>query len=215
MNNLTLLAAAISSTGVALLDTSSTSARLVIPVMEQQQLVVNITDKTVVKGDLMPACIVVLENLDLSHESNQRFFALALAKIQTTKQTPFATPEEHQLFMSWRLKNITLPVLMGELTLTQAVTKATTAQDVFDFAAYGVDASLFEASFKGSSYLLAQDKQAAKGYKVYLRPEHKREFDDLVDEGKLCETYGRNLVKEGDFMGCFAVKLLLSAKISA
>lgn len=85
-------------------------------------------------------------------------------------------------------------------------TKLSTGE-VFNFEHFGLDASMFATGNK-STYSMSDNG----GIKVYLLAEHKREFDDLVDAGLLDDSYGRNLVKKGDFAGCFAVLIPTKAK---
>lgn len=96
--------------------------------------------------------------------------------------------------------------LLPRILCTEPVqrTKLSTGE-VFNFEYFGLAASMFATGNK-STYSMPNNG----GIKVYLLPEYKREFDDLADSGLLSEEYGRNLVKEGDFIGCFAV--LIPAK---
>lgn len=96
--------------------------------------------------------------------------------------------------------------LLPRILCTEPVIRTKLSTDeVFNFEHFGLDASMFATGNK-STHSMPNNG----GIKVYLLPEHKREFDDLVDAGLLDDSYGRNLIKKGDFAGCFAV--LIPAK---
>lgn len=85
--------------------------------------------------------------------------------------------------------------------------------EVFNFEHFGLEPAMFATATKvgtnDNKYTIGSGE--FKGcIKVYLLPAHKREFDDLAEAGLLSEVYGRNLVKDGDFAGCYAV--LIPAK---
>lgn len=87
--------------------------------------------------------------------------------------------------------------------------------EVFNFEQFGLDASMFAPATKtgisDNKYIIGNGEY--KGcIKVYLLAEYKRDFDDLVDNGLLEESYGRNLVKEGDFTGTYAVLIPCKAR---
>jgi hypothetical protein len=97
-----------------------------------------------------------------------------------------------------RFLNEIVPTIQGKISLSDSVNYV--VAESFNFAKYGLNADWF-ASGNKSTYALPKNG----GIKVYLRPEFKREFDDLCDKGLLSEDYGRNMVKEGEFAGFFAV----------
>lgn len=93
--------------------------------------------------------------------------------------------------------NALLPRILCEEPVQR--TKLSTGE-VFNFEHFELNPTMFATGNK-STYSMPNNG----GTKVYLLAEHKREFDDLAEAGLLSEEYGRNLVKEGDFAGCYAV----------
>lgn len=130
------------------------------------------------------------------------YFSLALSGL-IAKQPDYAIAWNDSCKLT-ALVDYVIPILQGETELV-ALKRATLAED-FDFAAHGLDKTMFVTDKPRHFYNMPNNG----GIKLYLRSEHRRVFDDLVDKGLLSEDYGRNLVKEGDFIGHYAV--LIHAK---
>lgn len=129
-----------------------------------------------------------------------RFFALALQGLQKQPDYTASLGKKHNNNAKLTaLVDFIIPVLQGADVVTQAA-KAESLSESFDFASHGLDSKMFATGNK-SVYTMPKNG----GIKLYLLAEYKREFDDLADAGLLSEEYGRNLVKEGDFTGCYAV----------
>lgn len=105
-----------------------------------------------------------------------------------------------------RFLNEVIPTIQGKISLSDSVNYV--IAESFNFGKHGLNADWF-ASGNKSTYALPKNG----GIKVYLKPEFKREFDDLCDKGLLSEEYGRNLVKEGEFTGFFAVVIPVTSAL--
>lgn len=128
--------------------------------------------------------------------------SLMLDNIRALKAVEGISEHEHKMLnaehIAGRFLNEVIPVIQGKVSLAE--TSIYVVAEGFNFKKFGLDPDLF-ASGNKSTYALPKNQ----GVKAYLKAEHKRMFDDLADEGLLCANYGRNLVKEGDFAGYFAV----------
>jgi len=128
--------------------------------------------------------------------------SLMIDNIRALKAVDGISEHAHKVLsaehIAGRFLNEVVPVIQGKLSLSETINYVVT--ESFNFKKFGLNPDWF-ASGNKSTYALPKNQ----GVKVYLKAEHKRMFDDLVDEGLLCGEYGRNLVKEGDFAGYFAV----------
>lgn len=171
----------------AMFDSSSDSLMLHVPAYYK-------ASKAEKSDELVPAHTVTF---DLPYDAiSLRLFKLAFEGLQIQPDYSCSWNTDTKLTA---LDNYIIPVLQGQDKIETAK-KAESLSLSFDFTEYGLNPAMFAGGNK-SVYNLPKNG----GIKVYLKPEFKRQFDDLCEEGLLDEAYGRNLVKEGEFQGFFAV----------
>jgi hypothetical protein len=94
-----------------------------------------------------------------------------------------------------------LQLINGDITLDDTGTAVSSSAPSFDFLAHGLNSEHFVTDKPKAIYTMPRDA----GTKLYLKAEYRHVFDDLADAGILSEDYGRNKVKDGEFVGNFAV----------
>lgn len=131
-----------------------------------------------------------------------RYFSLALAGL-IAKQPDYNVVWNDACKLT-ALVDYVVPILQGETELI--VLKRASLSEELDFSVYGLAKAMFITDKPRYFYNMPNNG----GIKIYLKNEHRRSFDDLCDNGFLSAEYGRNLVKDGDFVNSYAV--LIPAK---